>query len=376
MGKISPNDDAALTADTWRSDSALPTNAAREILSTQGWSQEAQPRQPFKIGNSAQLCDRACSFPQLLKPIESQLQIPKIEIPQEVPVATDAVRHTRTVEVDGVKRHYNIRVPKNYDESKPVPVVYCFHGLALNKEEMQGRMNLDAEADKKGFLLVFVDGSELQSKSFVYDKKHGWAVSNFPLNEKGPGLPDRDIKLIEQVRAAVKKDYKIAPASEILVGFSNGAMLVGDALHKVSGIKGAVMVAGAVSTKLEKELKNLNFTPKNDTTLRIFNIHAKDDELVPVAGYGEGNILFPSATSFDKSNQHFLKVTGLDESKRIKFESMPFPVSLIASSITRYIDPKQGRDFTSILVGGRHNQWPPAANQAILDLLPSDSQKR
>ena len=136
------------------------------------------------------------------------------------------------------------------------------------------------------------------------------------------------------------------------------------------------MVAGAVSSKLEKNFLVAKSAPKENDTIRVVNIHAKDDELVPVAGWHEGNLLFPSALSFDKSNQHFLRVAGLNESARIKFESMPFPLPLLASSIKRYIDPQRSRDFMSILVSGRHDQWPPAANKAILDLLFTDSRSK
>jgi polyhydroxybutyrate depolymerase len=67
--------------------------------------------------------------------------------------------HTRTVEVAGRKRTYQVHVPRSYDAKKPAPVVLIFHGAGTNGPIMSLFCGLDAKADAAGFLAVYPNGT-------------------------------------------------------------------------------------------------------------------------------------------------------------------------------------------------------------------------
>ena len=61
----------------------------------------------------------------------------------------------RALTVDGLKRSYHFHLPKNYDLTKPTPVVVVLHGAATNGKIMEHFCGMNAQADKSGFIVVY-----------------------------------------------------------------------------------------------------------------------------------------------------------------------------------------------------------------------------
>ena len=60
--------------------------------------------------------------------------------------------------MQGVKRTYQLYVPRSYDGTQAVPVVFEFHGYASNATQQVSYGNFRPLADRDGFLIVAPDG--------------------------------------------------------------------------------------------------------------------------------------------------------------------------------------------------------------------------
>lgn len=59
----------------------------------------------------------------------------------------------------GVQRRFLIHVPRDYDNTRPVPLVLNFHGATSNAEQQRTLFSkMDATADAKGFIVVYPEG--------------------------------------------------------------------------------------------------------------------------------------------------------------------------------------------------------------------------
>lgn len=62
------------------------------------------------------------------------------------------------IDHDGLKRTYYLHVPPNHDSSKPVPLVFVFHGSDMTASGMQRICKMDEQADAHGFITVYPEG--------------------------------------------------------------------------------------------------------------------------------------------------------------------------------------------------------------------------
>jgi polyhydroxybutyrate depolymerase len=66
----------------------------------------------------------------------------------------------------GVSRTFQLYVPPTYTGTKPVPVVFDFHGFGSNAEQQMMYGNFKPEADENGFLIVAPDGQVPANRHF------------------------------------------------------------------------------------------------------------------------------------------------------------------------------------------------------------------
>src|SRR5574337_838800 len=66
---------------------------------------------------------------------------------------------TRRLTHDGRERSYIVYVPASLDWSKPVPLVFVFHGGTGNAESILHMSGFNKVADQNGFLVVYPNGT-------------------------------------------------------------------------------------------------------------------------------------------------------------------------------------------------------------------------
>jgi poly(3-hydroxybutyrate) depolymerase len=111
---------------------------------------------------------------------------------------------------------YRLFVPKQYDGSKPVPLVVALHGLGGTEDGwMDGyQQQLPALAEKYGYIAV----SPLGYRS---DGFYGFSYGNDAASRRKQELSEADVM---QVLARVRQDYRIEPSRIYLMGHSMGAI--------------------------------------------------------------------------------------------------------------------------------------------------------
>jgi polyhydroxybutyrate depolymerase len=65
----------------------------------------------------------------------------------------------REVKVGRTEREYLVHLPRGWDGKRPLPVVLNFHGGGGNARSQEELTNMDATADKAGFMVVYPQGS-------------------------------------------------------------------------------------------------------------------------------------------------------------------------------------------------------------------------
>ena len=110
-----------------------------------------------------------------------------------------------TMDVNGLKREYRLVVPKTVDGSKPVPVLFAFHGFLIDsKDLMPTYSQLSRLAEKEGYVVVYPN---------AVDK--AWRIVPF--------LAMDDFAFFDKLLALISEKYNIDRNRVYLTGMSNGA---------------------------------------------------------------------------------------------------------------------------------------------------------
>lgn len=122
------------------------------------------------------------------------------------------------ITVDGTNRTYNVIVPTNLGENRPL-LIFC-HGYSQDANWMQNsefkddNVSMEAVCDTAKFICVFPNGIS-----------NAWELNG-----------DRDIKFIKAIIEKMATQYKIDRNRIYLGGFSMGGMLTYTAINKLADI--------------------------------------------------------------------------------------------------------------------------------------------
>jgi len=170
---------------------------------------------------------------------------------------------------DGLDRSYVLYLPASVDLSKPVPLVFVFHGGTGNAESAILMSGFNEVADENGFLVVYPNGTGPVSD----DKLLTWNVGACC------GFAQRnnvdDVGFVRSIVTDLQSLIKIDTKRIYATGMSNGGMMSHRLACEASDLFAAVApVAGT-----------LNFTPCDPTEpISIIEFHGTDDQHVPYEG--------------------------------------------------------------------------------------------
>jgi len=177
----------------------------------------------------------------------------------------------------GIDRDYYVHVPKNYDNSKPVPLHVTFHGLNAPCLESGGTYNiLKDEAEKRGYILVAPCGS---TGSLGTGYNSGTCCG---FNKKSKV---DEFAFVREILADVSAKLCVEPEAIWASGFSNGAMLaevlackMGDVFKAVTSVSGVVELRPGSAGGLKACDTAVSGTTKRAAVL---NVHGNADPVVP-----------------------------------------------------------------------------------------------
>jgi polyhydroxybutyrate depolymerase len=117
------------------------------------------------------------------------------------------------ITVGNETREYRLMVPDSLDLSKPVPIVFAFHGMGEdNKDHFATVSTLPALAAEHKFILIFPAAA---TQTIQGQTIKAWALA--------PERALADLQFFDALLAKMKTQYRIDPDAIYLTGMSNGA---------------------------------------------------------------------------------------------------------------------------------------------------------
>ncbi|MSU78224.1 MAG: polyhydroxybutyrate depolymerase [Gemmataceae bacterium] len=206
--------------------------------------------------------------------------------------------HKRQITVDDLKRLHWIHVPAKYDAKKAMPIVLALHGAMMDAKMMEAFCQLNATADKHGFIVVYPNGTG--PGGFLQT----WNAGLFPgdLNKQKVD----DVKYLAKVLDDVIGSLNVDTKRVYITGLSNGGMMSYRLAAEMSERIAAIApVAGTMA--IEK------YEPKRP--IPVVHFHGTKDTLVPYDGPPKKKDI-PTFLKFRSVNDTILacvKANGCDE---------------------------------------------------------------
>lgn len=123
----------------------------------------------------------------------------------------------RSITVGGMKREYIVHLPQGYDGRSPLPLVINFHGGGGRAEDQVALTNMNATADKDGFMVVYPEGSGRFQRFLTFD---AGVCCGFARDNKVD-----DVRFTSAMIDDLESAYRIDANRIYATGHSNGAMM-------------------------------------------------------------------------------------------------------------------------------------------------------
>ena len=187
--------------------------------------------------------------------------------------------HILDVRAAGFRRSYLLHIPRNYDRTKPLPLVVALHGGFGTAEKMADETGFSEIADREGFLVIYPNGISL----------FGWLQHWNAGHCCGKAMKDDidDVGFVALVIQQACRYLQIDRTRIYLMGYSNGGMLAYLFAAQNPEILAAVaVIAGSIGSKaspLEPEVRISS--AKAPVPIVVF--HGRKDDIIPYEG-GKG----------------------------------------------------------------------------------------
>lgn len=166
-------------------------------------------------------------------------------------------------------RPYKYKVPKNYDASKPTPLVVMLHGLGTSGELNELVLHLSPLADSRTFLYAYPDGTkDLIGQRF-------WNATDHCCNFFGSTVDD--VAYLTAVIDDLSSRYNVDAKRVFLVGHSNGGYMA----HRMACDRSA-KIAGIVSLAGGQYVDATKCRPTSKVA--VLEVHGDKDLNVPYGG--------------------------------------------------------------------------------------------
>jgi len=177
----------------------------------------------------------------------------------------------KTLMVDGRQREYIIHFPPNYQITAKLPVLFGLHGGGGSYENTAKFYNLNALADKNGFIVIYPN---------AIDKS--WTIPGFSTRSKGTDSTVDDVHFISVLLDTVIQNYKGDSTNVFTTGISRGGEFSLYLAYKLSGrITAIAPVCASVPVPVLKHYSFRHPTP-------VLLINGTNDPLIPYdGGYGK-----------------------------------------------------------------------------------------
>jgi polyhydroxybutyrate depolymerase len=236
--------------------------------------------------------------------------------------------HDNETRVGGMRRTYRVHVPSSAGTDRPVPLVFLFHYGFGTGEGMQKNTQMDAIADREGFITVYADGVA-----------RGWNAGTCCGRASEENIDDVGfvVAMIKEIGAR----HPIEPKRIYATGLSNGGMFAYRLACEKSDTFAAVGVVSAV-------VRTSSCNPTRPVP--IIHIHGTADPRVPWKG-GVGK---NKATGYNppvmETIEGWVKRNGCSPTPKVTLKKGAVTCDTYPSS--------NGADVTLCRIEGGGHNWP------------------
>ncbi len=247
------------------------------------------------------LMSLACRFSSPSNPIQTTVlnstptSSPEVPLPQpgaDTPTApafpgVPAGETTRTLTHDGLERSYILYIPASINWSRPVPIVFVFHGGTGNAESAIRMSGFNGVADQNGFIVVYPNGTGRLSDNKLLTWNGGTCCAYAQENNVD------DVGFVRAIVADLQPLVNIDPKRIYATGMSNGGILSQRLACEAADLFAAIAPVSGT----------LNFSPCNPSQpISVIEFHGTADQKIPYSGgFGPESLVNVDFTSVQDS---------------------------------------------------------------------------
>jgi polyhydroxybutyrate depolymerase len=252
--------------------------------------------------------------------------------------------YKENITVGSLQRSYILHVPRGYDGSKALPLVFVLHGGGGSAQSMVGSTGFDTKADSEGFFVAYLQGT-------VGDRS-GW---NSGIVDAGVAGAD-DVGFVRDLTKKLEKELKVDRKRVYAAGFSNGGFMthrlaadLPELLASVAVVEGAI----AVSSDGGKTFGTLG---RSHGPIPIMMVHGKSDDAIKYYG-GQGGHAFVKPVA--DAVAYWTRANGC--------KGKPASKTSAEGNVTdAYLDCQDGSAVILVSTAQGEHQWPTSDNAAKL----------
>lgn len=233
----------------------------------------------------------------------------------------------QSISVDGVQRSYRVLLPKTYDGTKKLPVIYAFHGEGGTALSIVNSTELADVADRSSFILVLPEG-----------KNNDWNL------ERTIEAENRDVVFVRMLLKQLECSYAVDAEKCFALGFSKGGEFVYRAASEMSMQFSAIAVVSATLSKHQA---------KPVSSVSVMHVHGLEDRVYPFSGSSENGISSKARCGVPETIDSWLESNRMTENS-VELEKRG------RLTIIRYANGNNSVHVELILVQGLGHQWPTA----------------
>jgi len=246
--------------------------------------------------------------------------------------------HTRTLMMGEQKRRYLVHVPKDYDPSKPAPVVLALHGAVMDGSMMVRFSGLNKKSDESGFIVVYPSGTGVGPFRI-------WNAGGFT-GKMAEGKAD-DVAFIGSMLDDLSTVVEVDEKRVYACGMSNGGMMCYRLAAELSDRIAAIApVAGTIAIEESK--------PKRPVP--VIHFHGSRDNIVPFEIAKGKAPAFIKLIGVEDSLQTWVTLNGCDEKPTT--ETLSKDGDEMKVTRRRYAGGKDGSEVVLVLIEGGGHTWP------------------
>jgi polyhydroxybutyrate depolymerase len=249
---------------------------------------------------------------------------------------------TSVLSVAGLEREYLAFAPTSLSSSQPIPVVFVFHGGTGTARGAAVQTGFDAEAERRGFLIVYPQGL-----------RRTWNAGSCC----GPAarLGVDDVAFVSALLDELGRAHRVDPDRVFATGISNGGMMAARLACDLPGRFAAIApVAATLSTACDRA-----------EPVSVLHIHGTADRNVPIdGGFGPRALTPVDHLPLEEVLARWRAIDGCDAEPAVER----------CGAVTRrtWSCGRGGTEVQAIVIDGGGHSWPGGQRMARVLDAPSN----